>query len=179
MFAALDSLLRRFVLKQRLAFWRGFGVWLVVVLAYFGLNYSLSGSPFPQTYQAKVGNTGLFAAVAAGNFPQLKGLLIVSVPSYFAEFCVHLWRANPMLAMLMHASYTGWLLVLYPATSYEQRLIWQTAFAFVLWLIVAAGVLLAGGAVAISLSPRTFGDAPSPRRWPRSSRSLVLRMSGG
>jgi hypothetical protein len=31
-----------------------------------------------------------------------------------------------------------------------------------LWLIVAAGVLLAGGAVAISLSPRTFGDAPSP-----------------
>ena len=106
-FAALDSLLRRFVLKQRLAFWRGFGVWLVVVLAYFGLNYSLSGSPFPQTYQAKVGNTGLFAAVAAGNFPQLKGLLIVSVPSYFAEFCVHLWRANPMLAMLVPVGLFG------------------------------------------------------------------------
>ena len=41
------------------------------------------------------------------------------------------------LAMLMHASYTGWLMVLYPATSFEQGLIWQTAFAAVLWLAVA------------------------------------------
>jgi membrane protease YdiL (CAAX protease family) len=46
------------------------------------------------------------------------------------------------LAMLMHASYTGWLLVLYPATSFEQGLVWQTAFAFALWLIVA--VVIAG-----------------------------------
>ena len=46
------------------------------------------------------------------------------------------------LAMLMHASYTGWLLVLYPATSFEQGMVWQTAFALVLWLIVA--VVIAG-----------------------------------
>jgi membrane protease YdiL (CAAX protease family) len=46
------------------------------------------------------------------------------------------------LAMLMHASYTGWLLVLYPATSFEQGLIWQTAFAFALWLIVAVVTML-------------------------------------
>ena len=42
-----------------------------------------------------------------------------------------------MLAVLMHASYTGWLLVLYPATSFEQGFTWQTAFAVSLWLVVA------------------------------------------
>jgi len=42
-----------------------------------------------------------------------------------------------LMAVLMHASYTGWLLVLYPATSFEQGLIWQTAFAAALWLVVA------------------------------------------
>ena len=47
-----------------------------------------------------------------------------------------------MLAVLMHASYTGWLLVLYPATSFEQGLLWQTVFAVLLWLLVA--VVMAG-----------------------------------
>lgn len=42
-----------------------------------------------------------------------------------------------LLAVLMHASYTGWLFVLYPATSLEQGLVWQTEFAVALWLVVA------------------------------------------
>lgn len=42
-----------------------------------------------------------------------------------------------LLAVLMHASYTGWLLVLFPATSLTQSLSWQTAFAIMLWLAVA------------------------------------------
>jgi hypothetical protein len=42
-----------------------------------------------------------------------------------------------LLAVLMHASYTGWLLVLFPATSLPQSLYWQTAFAIMLWLAVA------------------------------------------
>ncbi|HYN61319.1 MAG TPA: CPBP family glutamic-type intramembrane protease [Rubrivivax sp.] len=42
-----------------------------------------------------------------------------------------------LLAVLMHASYTGWLLTLYPATSLEQGLVWQTAFALALWVVVA------------------------------------------
>lgn len=41
------------------------------------------------------------------------------------------------LAMLMHASYTGWLMALFPATSLKQGLVWQTALAFALWLAVA------------------------------------------
>ncbi|MFZ4602085.1 MAG: CPBP family intramembrane glutamic endopeptidase [Caulobacterales bacterium] len=38
------------------------------------------------------------------------------------------------LAALMHASYTGWLLALFPATSPAQSLIWQLAFAAALWM---------------------------------------------
>ena len=42
-----------------------------------------------------------------------------------------------LLAVLMHASYTGWLFVLFPATSFEQSLAWQTTLAAALWLTVA------------------------------------------
>jgi membrane protease YdiL (CAAX protease family) len=42
-----------------------------------------------------------------------------------------------LLATLMHASYTGWLLVLYPATSFKESLVWQTALAVALWVAVA------------------------------------------
>ena len=51
-----------------------------------------------------------------------------------------------LLAMLMHASYTGWLLVLYPSTSFKQGLVWQTAFATSLWVVVA--VVIAGSCIA-------------------------------
>jgi uncharacterized protein len=39
-------------------------------------------------------------------------------------------------AILMHASFTGWLLVLFPATSVPQSLAWQAAFALILWALV-------------------------------------------
>jgi len=42
-----------------------------------------------------------------------------------------------LLAVVMHASYTGWLLVLFPETSVTQGLVWQTAFAALLWVTVA------------------------------------------
>jgi uncharacterized protein len=42
-----------------------------------------------------------------------------------------------LLAALMHASYTGWLFVLYPATSLEQGMVWQTVFAAALWVVAA------------------------------------------
>ncbi len=45
-----------------------------------------------------------------------------------------------LLAVLMHASYTGWLLTLYPATSLEQGLVWQIGFALALWIVVAVAV---------------------------------------
>jgi uncharacterized protein len=42
-----------------------------------------------------------------------------------------------LLAVLMHASYTGWLLVFFPATSPAQSLVWQSAFAAALWIVAA------------------------------------------
>jgi uncharacterized protein len=40
------------------------------------------------------------------------------------------------LAVLMHASYTGWLLALYPRTSFWHGLAWQGVFAAMLWVAV-------------------------------------------
>jgi arabinofuranosyltransferase len=106
-FAALDLLLRRFVLKQRLAFWRGFGIWLAIVAGWLWFNYSLSGTPFPLTYLAKAGRTSLLAAIAARSIPQLRGLMAVAAPSYFIQFWLHVWRANPMLCLLAPVGLVG------------------------------------------------------------------------
>jgi len=105
--AALDSLLRRFALKERPVFWRGFAIWLAIVLAWLGFNYSLSRTLFPLTFLAKAGGTSLFTALAAGSLAQLKVLLTVGAPSYFAGFCVHLWRANPVLCLLAPVGLVG------------------------------------------------------------------------
>jgi membrane protease YdiL (CAAX protease family) len=40
-------------------------------------------------------------------------------------------------AMLMHASYTGWLFVLFPSTDFEQGLAWQALLALGLWIATA------------------------------------------
>jgi membrane protease YdiL (CAAX protease family) len=50
-----------------------------------------------------------------------------------------------LLAVLMHASYTGWLLTLYPNSSLEQGLFWQAVFALAMWVMVA--VVMTGLAV--------------------------------
>lgn len=43
-----------------------------------------------------------------------------------------------LLAILMHASFTGWLMLLFPATKALQSLAWQAGFAMILWFLVAA-----------------------------------------
>ena len=50
-----------------------------------------------------------------------------------------------LLAVLMHASYTGWLFVLYPATSLERGLVWQTVLAVALWVVVVTVATLTAG----------------------------------
>jgi membrane protease YdiL (CAAX protease family) len=68
------------------------------------------------------------------------------------------------LAMLMHASYTGWLVALYPATSFEQGLVWQTGLAVALWLAVAVVMLRFehGEAPRASQMPRNVGGQGPP-----------------
>jgi CAAX protease family protein len=41
-----------------------------------------------------------------------------------------------LVGQLMHASYTGWLIILSPATP-NQNLLWETIFAVILWVLVA------------------------------------------
>jgi uncharacterized protein len=55
-----------------------------------------------------------------------------------------------LLAVLMHASYTGWLLVLFPSTSFGQGLLWQTALAAGLWIVAATMVTIAWGAKTLA-----------------------------
>jgi hypothetical protein len=50
-----------------------------------------------------------------------------------------------LLAVLMHASYTGWLFVLYPAASLEQGLVWQGGFTVALWVVVAVVMTVRAG----------------------------------
>jgi hypothetical protein len=50
---------------------------------------------------------------------------------------VHANTRSLLLAMLMHASYTGWLLVLFPITTPTQGIVWQAALAAGLWALVA------------------------------------------
>jgi membrane protease YdiL (CAAX protease family) len=50
---------------------------------------------------------------------------------------VYVHTQSLLLAVLMHASYTGCLLALYPGTSFRQGLAWQGAFAGLLWTAVA------------------------------------------
>ena len=73
-----------------------------------------------------------------------------------------------LLAVLMHASYTGWLFVLYPATSPGQSLIWQSIFAAALW-----------GAVAVAFGmfrPPTLARAVRRRGTPRYSTAIASRI---
>ncbi len=56
-----------------------------------------------------------------------------------------------LLAVLMHASYTGWLFVLYPAAPVGQGMVWQTTFAVAMWVVVA--LVVAGNARRWCRSP--------------------------
>jgi len=53
---------------------------------------------------------------------------------------VYVNTKSVLLAVLMHASYTGWLLILFPAASLTQNLSWQAAFAIMLWLAASLAV---------------------------------------
>jgi CAAX protease family protein len=76
----------------------------------------------------------------------LLGFVILYIAALTAYRLLMTWvYANTrslLLAVLMHASYTGWLLALYPGTSFWQGLVWQGTFAALLW--VAVTVIYAG-----------------------------------
>lgn len=59
---------------------------------------------------------------------------LATLPAYrILMTWVYAHTHSVFLAVLMHASYTGWLFVLFPSTSFEQGLLWQGPFALGLW----------------------------------------------
>jgi uncharacterized protein len=82
--------------------------------------------------------TGNFDAMGAGWFGLFAVFWLATLPAYrILMTWVYANTGSVLLAILMHAGYTGWLFVLFPATSHEQGLLWQGAFAGGLWLLAA------------------------------------------
>ena len=100
-FFVFDTLIRRAAFRKPVVLWRGLSAWLVALAPLFVLNLALSGSPLPQTFAAKAGTTSLLVAFSRHNWAQVRGLLFRAGPDYFAGFFVHIWKANPVLLLLL------------------------------------------------------------------------------
>lgn len=94
------------------------------LIAYFRLAYGISWG-------------GILTVLSAKGF-DLAALQPLDTDGLSSADDMGLCDTNSLLlAVLMHAGYTDWLFVLFPATSFEQSLVWQTAFAAGLWVAVA------------------------------------------
>ena len=108
-------------------------------LTFFVLVFSLS-TPFWW-----IGNVtdlqlmpGLSVSVLMAFCPMIAMLYLATLTAYRVLMTwMFAHTGSLLLAVLLHASYTGWLFVLFPATSFEQGLAWQTTLAAALWLVVA------------------------------------------
>ena len=70
---------------------------------------------------------------------------IATLPPYrLLMTLVYASTESVLISMLMHAGYTGWLLVLSPAMPVREGLVWQAAFAAVLWIVAGVVVILGG-----------------------------------
>lgn len=79
-----------------------------------------------------------FNSLGAAWFVEFAVFYIAALTAYrLLMTWVYANTTSLLLAVLMHASYTGWLFVLYPVTSVEQSLVWQIIFAVALWVVVA------------------------------------------
>jgi uncharacterized protein len=82
--------------------------------------------------------TGNIDAMGVGWFGWFAVFWLATLPAYrILMTWVYANTSSVLLAILMHAGYTGWLFVFFPVTSHEQGLLWQGAFAAGLWLLVA------------------------------------------
>lgn len=82
--------------------------------------------------------TGNIDAMGFGWFGWFAVFWLATLPAYRVLMTwVYANTGSVLLGILMHAGYTGSLFVLFPETSQEQSLLWQSAFAAALWLMVA------------------------------------------
>ena len=84
--------------KRRLApwIWRG-AIVLLLLAPYFYFNYSVTGTFFPQTYNAKVRGKGLISAVGNGELKRIIKTLTLFPYYYLQDFLRQLLKLNPII----------------------------------------------------------------------------------
>lgn len=93
------------------------------------------------TWHALVDFRQNYSAMGHGWLLEFAVLYLATLTAYRVLMtAVYARTGSLLLAMLMHASYTGSLLALFPATSFEQALVWQTTLAAALWLVVTLAI---------------------------------------
>jgi membrane protease YdiL (CAAX protease family) len=103
------------------------------------------------------------AAMGSAWLPYFLVYWLVTLTAYRVLMTiVYAHTGSVLVAMLMHASYTGWQLTLSPATSGSESFIWQSAFA-VAMVIVTAVVVAREGRAGFSV-PRITQSAPEGSR---------------
>jgi len=76
-----------------------------------------------------------YSTMGAGWWAWFAVFWLATLPGYRILITwVYAHTQSLLWAILMHASYTGWLFVLYPSTSFEQGLVWQALLALGLWI---------------------------------------------
>jgi len=112
--------------------------------------------------------TGNISTMGIAWFAWFAVFWMAALPAYrILMTWVYANSKSVLLAVLMHAGYTGWLFVLYPATSFGQGLVWQAGFAASLWVAAAivgrwggpAGERVSGGTTRL---PPSDGDVAAP-----------------
>lgn len=82
---------------------------------------------------------GNIGALGAWWLPHFILFWVVPLPAYrMIMVWVYEHTESLLLAQIMHAGYTGSLLILSPSTTHEDSLLWKAIFATTLWVIVGA-----------------------------------------
>ena len=80
---------------------------------------------------------GNIGALGVGWLPHFILFWVVPLPAYRVLMVwVYEHTESLLLAQLMHAGYTGSLLILSPSTTLEDSMLWKAIFATALWVIV-------------------------------------------
>lgn len=112
------------------------------------------------TWHALADYAGNIDALGAGWLPYFLVYWVVTLTAYRVLMTfVYAHTRSLLVAMLMHASYTGWQLTLSPGTSGAQSLIWQALLA------------LAFVAIAAAVAVRERRDSESPERQARATQA--------
>lgn len=84
-------------------------IFIIIILPYGFFSLKTSGSFFPNTYSAKVGNLGLLGAIEERSRDTLKTILFSQPKLYFSDFIKALSEINPLLTITLPFALLGLL----------------------------------------------------------------------